>query len=194
MSRFILFCVFVGIGYLMWNHLRVTDPGLRMEGDQIVMDTDDFEVRFSRTEPISESFMVFGGMNKQLKNSLSHVTLAGLPLHHAVSIQRSHPDFHQCKSPGARQAQQLIETLNFVGETKSAKRNLIDVVDTHEDRVNGGGARTCVTITGARLEIASVQLKANGMDITKDVAPRFGHSSFYLASYVDVPDCQSLMH
>ncbi len=138
--------------------------------------------------------MIFGGTDDQPRNNMTHVTLAVLPMRHARSIARSHPDFYMCKSPGARKAQPLTETMSFVAADGSTRKTLSGALGLFEDRLGSGGERTCVTVSGERLTLDSVHLKQNGMDITSDVAPAFDKMRVFLASEVEITDCKTLLN
>jgi hypothetical protein len=193
MGRVVVFVLLVAAGYWLMNTLGVSGLGPRVDGRQLVIETSDLEVRFSRTGDLSESFMIFGGNNDQLKNSMTHVTLAGLPMAHARTIHQSYPDFHRCKSPGAPQAQGLTETMSLIGADRGAQSALIDVVNLHKKRVGDGDERTCVTLTGAQLELDSVRLRHDGTDITREVRPALRRTRFYVADEVEILDCQLLL-
>jgi hypothetical protein len=194
MNRFVTMAVLIGAGYLMWNHLDLGGSTAEIDEHHVALETADFNVRFSRLDPFSDSYMIFGGSDDQPRNMMTHVTLSGLPVRHARSIARSHPDFYMCKSPGARQAQQLTETLNFVVTDSHTRKTLRTALDLFEDRLGSGGERTCVTVRGERLKIASVHLKQNGMDITSDVAPTMKRMPIYLANDAEIADCKTLLN
>jgi hypothetical protein len=194
MGRFIVFAVLVAGGYYLWTHMGSGGPEVQMDGGQVVLDTGELEVRFLTLGSRSESFMVFGGHNKPMKNSFSHVTLAGLPIPDAQAINSRFPDFHMCKSPGAKQAQRLTETLQLIGADSSTRSALSEAVDLHDERIRKGGERTCVSVRGRELSIASVHVKEQAMDITSDVAPKFGNMPFYLADHAEILDCATLLH
>jgi hypothetical protein len=194
MGRVVMFTLLFGGAYLLVSELWLGGPAARVDGSSVELATDDFDVRFSRGSPFSESYMVFGGYNKQLKNAFFHVSLAGLPVTSARSIHRSYPDFHMCKSPGAKQAQQLTRDMNFVAADASAKGALIDVVDLHEKRIGSGGERTCVTVSGSELSLESVRGRQVEEDVTSDIRRTLGNSKYYLAESAEVADCQSLLY
>jgi hypothetical protein len=195
MNRFVMMCLLAGAGYLMWNHLGASGPAAQVDDQHVALETADFNVRFSRLEPFSEAYMIFGGSDAQPRNMMTHVTLSGLPVRHARSIAQSYPDFHRCKSPGARQAQQLTKTMNFVAADRQIQKTLSEALKLFNKRVGLGpdGDRTCVTVSGERLELESVHLKQNGMDITSDVAPTL-KMKVYLASDAEVADCKTLLN
>jgi hypothetical protein len=193
MGRLVVFLLLIAAGYLLINRLDPSTPGLSEDGGQLVVETAQLEARFSRIGSLSDSFMVFGGNNQQMTNSLTHVTLSGLPIRHARLIGQTYPDFHLCKSPGAAQAQRLTESTSFIGANRGARRTLIEAIDVHGERVRSGGDRTCVTISGHQLTLDSVHLKHDGRDITRDVAPTFGGTRFAVAEEVELADCASLL-
>jgi hypothetical protein len=193
MNRFVMMCLLAGAGYLMWNHLGASGPAAQVDDQHVALETADFNVRFFRLEPFSDSFMIFGGSDAQPRNMMSHVTLSGLPVRHARSIAQSYPDFHRCKSPGARQAQQLTKTMNFVAADRQIQKTLSEALKLFNDRLTPDGERTCVTVSGERLKLATVHLKQNGMDVTSDVAPAFKMEA-YLASDAEVADCKTLLN
>jgi hypothetical protein len=193
MGRVVVFVLLIVAGYWLMNTLGVSGLGPRVDGRQLVIETSDLEVSFSRMGDLSESFMVFGGNNDQLKNSMTHVTLSALAMPHVRTIHQSYPDFHECKSPGAPQAQRLTETMSLIGADRGAQSALIDVVNLHKQQVGGGGERTCVTLTGAQLDLDSVRLRHDGTDITREVRPALRRTRFYVADEVEILDCQLLL-
>jgi hypothetical protein len=193
MGRVMVFVLLVAAGYWLVNTLGVSGLGPRVDGRQLVIETSDLELRFSRMGDLSESFMLFGGDNDQRKNSMTHVTLSGLAMPHVRTIQQSYPDFHKCNSPGAPQAQRLTKSMSLIGADRGAQSALVDAVNLYKKRVGGGGERTCVTLTGAQLELDSVRLKHDGTDITREVRPALSHNRFYVADDVEIPDCQLLL-
>lgn len=193
MGRVVVFVLLIAAGYWLMNTLGVSGLGPRVDGRHLVIETSDLELRFSRMGDLSESFMVFGGNNDQPKNSMTHVTLSALAMPHVRTIHQSYPDFHKCKSPGAPQAQRLTETMSLIGADRGAQSALIDVVNLHKKRVGGGGERTCVTLTGAQLDLDFVRLRHDGTDITREVRPALRHTRFYVADEVEITDCQLLL-
>lgn len=193
MGRVMVFVLLVAAGYWLMNTLGVSGLGPHVDGRQLVIETSDLELRFSRTGDLSESFMVFGGDNDQRKNSMTHVTLSGLAMPHVKTIHESYPDFHRCNSPGAPQAQRLTETMSLIGADQGAQGALVDVVSLYKKRVRGDGEQTCVTLTGAQLDLDSVRLRHDGTDITREVRPALRHTRFYVVDEVEIPDCQLLL-
>jgi hypothetical protein len=189
MGRLLAIVLFLLAGYGLVNAI---DPGaaVRIEGRNVIVRTDDFEARFARLAPFSDSYMVFGGLNDQPKNSLTHATVATLAMRHAEAIHQRYPDFHRCSSPGAAQAKRWIEQMDFIGANRRTRKALVDVIDRHERSLRSGGDRVCLRVSGAELALESLKLRADGSDVTQQFQPAFRRSHFYLAEDVAIPDCQ----
>jgi hypothetical protein len=197
MGRVFLFILLVGAGWFLLNIIGVSiDPrgvGTEIQGREVIRDADDLEARFNAIGSLRESYMLFGGDAQQRRNSIVHATAAGLPIRNARSIASVYPDFHMCKSPGAKQAMQLTQNLSFVAADRAALNALVDAVDLFEKRLGAGGERTCIGVSGAPISLKSVHLVENDADITRDVAPALNEFKLILAQSVEIQDCQSLL-
>lgn len=182
-------------GYLLIDKVGVNPfGGPAVSGREVVVETQQLRARFSKLGAFSDSYMVFGGNADRATNSVSDAILATLAVRHAELISQTYPDFHMCSSPGAAQAQRLVEDMTFVAANRAARRALAEVVDLHGRRVRSGGERTCVSVSGVELVLDSVQLKHDGQDITHETAGAFERSNFYLAERVELPSCEALLH
>jgi hypothetical protein len=191
-GRLLAIVLFLAAGFWLVN---VIDPNsaVRVDGRQVTVQTDDFEARFARLGPISESYMIFGGTNDQPKNSVMHASVATLAMRHAELIHQSYPDFQKCSSPGAAQAKRWIDQMNFIGANRSARKGLIEAIDLHDRSLRSGGERVCLKVSGSELTLESLHLRADGSDATRQVGPAFGRMKFYLAEEVELPDCRSYL-
>lgn len=197
MARLLVFTMIMAASWLLVNHLGLSiDPrgvGTRMEGRQVVRDADQLEARFSRLGSLDDHYMLFGGDATQHHNSLSHATLAGLPIRHARLIAASYPDFHLCRSGGAEQAKRLTEGLSLVAANRGARNALEEALALYQERLHGSGERTCIRLRGADLLLDSVRVQESGEDITAQVAPHFERNHFVLAEGVQIEDCAALL-
>ena len=159
MGRFLLLIGLLVGALLLTNGTKLLTPGsvgTRVEGREVVSEMWDFEVRYTKADPVHDSYMIFGGDAKQRRNQFGHATVAALPIADARQIASRFPDFHRCKSPGARVAMDLIEQHAFIAADRSTRSALVEAVELHEERLYGDGQRTCFTVIGARLEPDSV--------------------------------------
>ncbi|HEX9814909.1 MAG TPA: hypothetical protein VGB31_08195 [Myxococcota bacterium] len=197
MARILFFILLVGTGWFLLNVIGVSiDPrgiGTKIQGREVIVDADQLEARYSVVGSLHETYMLFGGDAQQRRNSITHVTAAGLPILNARSIAAVHPDFHLCKSPGAKQAMQHTQTLSFVAADRTALNTLVEALDLFEERLQSGGERTCISVTGAPISLESVKVVENGADLTRDVAGAVKQTRLVLAQSVQIQDCQPLL-
>ena len=150
-------------------------------------------MRFSRHDAFSDSFMVFSGYSRPLRNNPIQASLSVLTVDQARSIRRKYPDFHMCKSPGAKKAQRLIEDMSFVATDTRVQDVLSEVVRLHKERVRGGGSRTCVSVSGFEVELESVRYRPYDEDSTDQHSRFYRKKNFYVAEDAEVRDCQSIL-
>ena len=193
MNRVLAFIILATAAYYVIDRIDAS-AGLRVEGRQVVVETQDLEVRFTRGAAFSEAFMIFGGTNADMRNNVSDALLSTLAMRHASLIHQHYPDFHLCKSPGAAQAKRYIEASNFIGTTRNARRAIREAVDVHAERIRGGGERTCISIAGAALSFDSVSLKEDGRDVTGDFGQALRLNPYYLAEEAELVDCAALLN
>ncbi len=167
------------------------DP--RLEGRQVLVHADEFDVRFDRIGDLSESYMLFGGTDGEMHNSFTNVYAAGLAMRHARLIAARYPDFHKCKSPGAPKAQKLTESLAFVAADGPTRRTLLKAVELHDESIAKGADRVCISLEGDRLSLDSVVHRAQAIDMTAEITGRMSQTGFYFVRKAEIAECQSLL-
>jgi hypothetical protein len=193
MARLIGFLLIAAAIGLVVSRVVLSPSDVRMEGEMLVVDADQLEGRFYVGGPFSGTFMVFGGLGERLPNSVTDVILAGLPIDDARLIHSRFPDFHRCSSPGAESAKMRVQDLTFVAQNRGIARTLSKVIDLHGERIRSGGERTCVSVSGQQLSLASVKIKEPPVDITGEVSPMFADLDVYLAEAATIEDCETLL-
>lgn len=195
MGRFLLLlALFVGVGWLLTNGVSLA-PGVdtRIGSREVVLDAGDLEVHYARVASVDERWMIFGGDATPRRNSPTHAILAGLPLVSARAIAARHPDFHLCRSPGADDAKRLTEDLSFVAADGPALAGLQQAHALFEERLRGGGERTCIHVSGARLAFDSARFEQDGSDLTREIGSLLSRSKLVLAEQVEIEDCRALL-
>jgi hypothetical protein len=192
MNRVLVFIILAAAVYYAIDRIEASS-GPRVEGRQVLVETEDLEVHFTRGPAFSEAFMIFGGTNADMRNMVGDALLSTLAMRHASLIHQRYPDFHLCKSPGAAQAKRYVEAMNLIGTTRSARRAVREAIDVHAERIRGGGERTCISLAGAALFFESVSLKADGRDVTGDFGHALRTNPYYLAEEAELVDCAALL-
>jgi hypothetical protein len=164
-----------------------------VEGREVVIQTDDLEVRFDRYGPVSETYMLFGGTDGEMKNSISNVFVSGLAIRHASFISQRYPKFYMCSSPGAAQAKQLIEDFALVAADGSTRDTLKKALALHDQSLASGGERTCLRFRGEQISLRSAKHREGGFDLTPQLSKGYRQTDFVLVSEAEVTDCKALL-
>lgn len=164
-----------------------------VEGREIVIQTDDLEVRFDRRGAASETYMLFGGTDAELHNSISNVFVSGLAIRHASFIAQRYPKFYMCSSPGAAQAKQFVEDMALIAADGSTRSTLKRAVALHEDSLAKGGDRTCLRFRGEQISLRSAKHREGGFDLTPQFAKGYRQTDFYFVNDAEIADCKALL-
>jgi hypothetical protein len=195
MLRLLLFIAFMALlAPLVLNWPGGGNPlAPSVEGREIVIRTDDLEVRFDRYGPVSETYMLFGGTDGETKNAISNVFVSGLAIRHASFISQRYPKFYRCSSPGAAQAKQLIEDMALVAADGSTRNTLIKAVAVHEEAVASGGERTCLRFRGEQISLRSAKHREAGFDLTPQLKKGYRQTDFFYVVDAQLTDCKGLL-
>ena len=182
------------LGTLIYLQQRENPISVELNTADMIKHTDDFDVRFTKQEPLADTFMIFGGhVDRKLTNSFSDYSLGALEIGEAALIRQQYPDFHLCKSPGAKLAQDKIRTLTLIMENPQVADVVADSIELHNERLEQGSERTCLELHGQSLEPASVVLREKKRDISTEILPKIHNMQYYLIDGAKVKDCLSLM-
>jgi len=195
MRRLLLFIAFMALlAPLLLNWPGGGNPlAPSFEGREIVIQTDDLEVRFDRYGPVSETYMLFGGTDGEMKNAITNVFVSGLAIRHASFISQRYPKFYRCSSPGAAQAKQLIEDMALIAADGSTRNTLKRAIALHEDSVASGGDRTCLRFHGEQISLRSAKHREGGFDLTSEFSKGYRQTDFFFVSGAEITDCKALL-
>jgi hypothetical protein len=195
MLRLLLFIAFMAIlAPLFLNWPGGGNPlAPSVGGREIVIQTDDLEVRFDRYGAVSETYMLFGGTDGEMKNSISNVFVSGLAIRHASFISQRYPKFYRCSSPGAAQAKRLIEDMALIAADGSTRNTLKRAIALHEDSVTSGGDRTCLRFRGEQISLRSAKHREGGFDLTPQLAKGYRQTDFFFVNDAEITDCKALL-
>jgi hypothetical protein len=195
MLRLLLFIAFMALlAPLLLNWPGGGNPlAPSFEGREIVIQTDDLEVRFDRYGPVSETYMLFGGTDGEMKNAISNVFVSGLAIRHASFISQRYPKFYRCSSPGAAQAKQLIEDMALIAADGPIRDTLKKAVAVHDEAVASGGERTCLRFWGEQISLRSARHREGGFDLTPELSKGYRQTDFFFVSGAEISDCKALL-
>lgn len=187
MKKVIVALIVLAAGWLGYSQLRAGNgPDLTLNGNEVLLATDDLDVRFTRQEPFEGTYMLFGGLHLDHRNAVSNVSLAALSTKKARSIHRRHPDFYRCSSPGASEAKAAIKDLDLVPGDGRTLATLATALDDFEANIRSGGDRVCVTLQGAKLKLQAAEVR----EVQEDITDTLKNQKYYLVTSAERVDCQ----
>ena len=162
------------------------------EEGEFVVEVGELNVHFERIEPISETYMIFGGQYLRHKNAISSVSLSTLSMEDARPIYANYPDFHMCASPGAALAKEAVGHMNIIPANSDVMDSLKEVLSEHRKSLQEGGDRVCVRLEGATLEMTAAIVPKVNEDII-DELPSHAFSDYVLVELAEIVDAQTAL-
>ena len=162
------------------------------EDDELIVEAGDLDVYFELMEPVSETYMVFGGGHVKHKNAFGSVTLAAISMTDAIPIYERYPDFHRCSSPGAARAKNAVNQMNIVAADSDVLETLKAVLSEHKDSIRQGGDRVSIIERNKRLLRFLFIIFAADEDIMDDL-PRQARTNFFYVESAEIVDAQSAL-
>ena len=190
MKTFLILIVLILIALGLYYYISDGQSGnVVIEGNEVTVDAGDFQAVFLASDEFSETFMLFGGDYFNTKNLINPVILFGLGIANAKDIYAQYPDFHRCSSAGASLAKEKIEDLNLIPANESVLDGLKAIIEEFKDSLASSGGRVCVTLTGKILDIQTVEIPEEDIDILD----KFPLQDYYLIDSSKSIDCVSLL-
>ena len=162
------------------------------EEGELVVKAGELSVHFERIEPISETYMIFGGQHLQHKNAISSISLSTLSMEDARPIYANYPDFHMCASPGAALAKEAVGHMNIIPANSDVLDSLKEVLSEHRKSLQPGGGRVCVRLEGTTLEMTAAMVPKVGEDII-DELPSQALRDYVLVESAEIVDAQTAL-
>jgi len=193
MLRFVmLVALLAAAAYVLVNRVESNPLSPQLTRREVTVQSRHNEIRFQRGLPLNDAYMLFGGNSSEQGGHFTNVLLSGLAQRHVSLISQRYPDFTQCRSPGAASAKQAIEHMALIGRDGRARNTLLEALQLHEERLQDGGERTCVSLRGERLHLTSARALSADVDLTDAI--RSGHTQFdfYLIDAAAIVPCSNL--
>jgi hypothetical protein len=190
MLRFLMLVgLLAAAAYVLVNRVESNPLSPQLTRREVTVQSRLNEVRFQRGLPLDDAYMLFGGNPAEQSGHFVNVLLSGIAQRHVSLISQRYPDFTQCRSPGAASAKQAIEHMGLIGRDGRARNTLLEALRLHEERLQDGGERTCVSLRGQRLHLTSARAANADVDLTDAI--RNGHTQvdFYLIEDAAIVPC-----
>jgi len=191
--RFLILVALLGAAaYVLVNRVEGNPLSPDLTNREVTVQSRQNEVRFQRGLPLDDAYMLFGGNAAEQSGHFVNVLLSGLAQRHVSLISRRYPDFTQCRSPGAASAKQAIEHMALIGRDGRARNTLLEALRLHEERLQSGGERTCVSLQGQQLHLKSARALSADVDLTDAIRRGHSQTDFYLVDEAAIIPCSNL--
>jgi hypothetical protein len=188
----ILVALLAAAAYVLANRVESNPLSPELTRREVTVQSRLNEVRFQRGLPLDDAYMLFGGNAAERSGHFVNVLFSGLAQRHVSFISQRHPDFTQCRSPGAASAKQAIEHMALIGRDGRARNTLLEALQLHEERLQDGGERTCVSLRGQRLHLTSARAVNADVDLTDAISKGHTQVDFYLIDAAAIIPCSTL--
>jgi hypothetical protein len=175
------------VSYMLKNPL---DPVA--DGNEVVVQSQDYVVHFTRAGPLSGTYLVVGADQEDWTAQPVNAILQVVPLAEATDYLRAYPEFHLYGSQAGAQVGTLARPLSIVAGSRPSYSALRGLLDLHQSRSAGHGERLCVTVSGDALTIASAEGLEDGQDHT-GVLAHLGEAPIVYVEALSVADCAKLV-
>jgi len=194
MWKVVAFVLAVGLlGHLVVRYLRANPLGPVVEGRQVVVTSQAYEVRYDQSGPVAGTYFVSVAESRDLTDRPVNAVLWVIEAGAARDFMRGYPDFHLYGSDSSERLRNVASPLAVVASSSSTYSDLLRLLDLHETRASKRGERLCVSVSGTALTPASaVSLESGGE--APGAAPRLvGEMPVVFANSLEVGDCVKLL-
>lgn len=180
-------------GHFAVRYLRTNPLDPVVQGGEVVVETNEYEVHFAREGPAGGVYMVESARSEDWTNQPQNASLSVIDFATARAYLGAYPDFRRYGSPSGLDLGNVSSKLALVAANRVAYGDLRNVLDLFEERAAKSGERICVNISGESLALASaVSLDGRG-DHTEMFRNQSDGRQAVFADHIQVDDCSALV-
>jgi len=189
----LVLAVFV-LGHFAVRYLRRNPLGPVVEGRQVVVTSQSWEVRFARNGPVKGTYFVSDADSRDYSDRPLNAVLWVIDAEVAREYLRNYPDFHLYGSDSSQRLRDVASPLAVIAATSPAYNDLHSLVAEDDERASTHGERLCVTLAGTALTPESATSLESGADDPSAAQRLAGESPVVFADKVKVADCVKALH
>ncbi len=181
------------LGHFAVRYLRVNPLGPVVEGNQVVVTTQEHELRYRRSGPVVGTYFVSAAETRDFGEEPVNAMLWVIDAETARGYMHDYPDFHLYGSDAGERLRNVAAPLAVVAATSATYSDLVRLLDQHESRAGGHGERLCVRITGTALSPDSAVSLDSGRDDPAAAKRLLGDAPVVFAEALELADCANLL-
>jgi hypothetical protein len=181
------------LGHFAVRYLRVNPLGPVVEGRQVVVTSQNYEVRFDQSGPVAGTYFISLAESRDLTDRPVNAVLWLIESGSARDFMRGYPDFHLYGSESSERLRNVGAPLAIVAANAAAYTDLVALVELHAARADARGERLCVSLAGTALSPASAVSLETGSDVPEAAKRLAGDTPVVFAESLDVGDCVKML-
>ena len=185
----LVLAVFI-LGHLAVRYVRKNPLDPVIEGGQLVVQSRDDRVRFTRNGAVSGRYFVIDATSEDWTTFPVNLRLRVIDAPVAIDYMRQYPDFHLYRSESSARLANAGSFVALIAANRGIYGTLRGLVDDDDSRAAGGGEHLCVSLSGEALSIASAESLEDGVDRTAALAQQDGDAPVVYVENADVDDCK----
>ena len=188
----ILLAVFI-LGQLVVRYVRVNPLAPVIEGNQVVVQSQDYHVRFQRDGAVSGTYLIAAATREDWTSRPVNTRLDVFGLQTGTEYLRGYPDFHLYGSASSARLLPSATPLSLIAANRETYNALCRFLDRYERRALDGGERLCLTVSGEALSVASAESLEDGRDETASLVRESDGAPVVFAQQLEVADCSDAL-
>lgn len=177
------------LGHFVVRYLRVNPLGPVVEGSQVVVTSQELELRYRRSGPVAGTYFVSAAESRDFGAEPVNAMLWVIEAEAARGYMRDYPDFHLYGSDAGERMSGVAAPLAVVAASSATYSGLVRLLDQHEARSGGHGERLCVRIGGTALSPDSAIALDSGRDDPSAGQRLLGRTPVVFVDALEIEDC-----
>lgn len=187
-----LLAVFI-LGHFAIRYVRSNPLDPELDGTQVVVESQEYRVRFQRNGAVAGTYFIASVKSQDWTSRPLNARLEVFGLQTGTEYARMYPDFHLYRSESSTRLASVATPLALIAGRRETYGLLRALIDRFDDRVEDGGERLCVTLSGDALSIDSAESLEAGRDTTDLLQRGNAAEPIVLVDQLDVDDCSDVI-
>jgi hypothetical protein len=154
------------VGHFAVRYVRSNPLTPVVDGNQVVVESQDYGVRFQRNGRFSGTYYLSDVKSEDWTKEPVNARLRVIERESAREYLQTYADFHRYGSESSTRLANVAAPLGLIAANRATYGDLQALLSSHEGRQVAGGERLCVAISGESLTLLSAQSLEDGHDTT----------------------------
>ena len=180
-------------GQLAVRYVRVNPLGPRVEGNELLVESQEYAVRFQRNGAFAGTYLLVGVASQDWGREPVNVRVRAFDRATARDYLHSYPDFHRYGSESSARLSAIAPRVSLIAATWKSYGDLRALVDSDAERTAAGGERLCMRVSGESVTLTAAKSIDDGRDATDLLTRSNSDGPTVYADQIDVGDCGQML-